>query len=314
MATPIDQYIGSHATDAAVVTYLSARSWTVQEGWLYHDSTLAVLKIYNGTEWVALWPKAGGPTSFKSFSFDTHAFGTGVYFAAGYYMAPAADANLTQAAESLTKIYGTSNSAYGAHAFIVAAGAGTTDAGTVSIVVSGTSITDAGVRTAADSETIVADVTAMATDDYAETAKKWIGTIIYTITPAGGAATYAFSFNYGFAKYEDYGNRDFTVTDFEAIGMGGAADSTFDVELLLHSDAGWTYSAAAFAPGGSVICSSKTDYVTEDELKNGEYFAYKRAGLTQDVEGTAHEGVIVRITVGQNNSIEQMDLHIGVTA
>jgi hypothetical protein len=311
MATPIDVYIGQHATDAAAATYISNHGWTVQEGWLYYDTTLDVLKIYNGHAWTSLWETAVGPTSFKSYSFNTHSVGAGSYYAAGYYEAPAADANLDQASASQT--LGTANNMYAAHVFIVAGGAGVTDAGTIAIRVTGTSITDAGVRTGADTEDIVADFTTLAQDDYAESAKKFIGQVtISLVDTAGGATAYSIDVNYGWAKYEDFGNRDFKVTDFEVVGVSGAADTSFDVELLLHSDAGWTYSAAAFVPGGTVIASSKTISAPEDETTNNEYFAFKRAGLTQDVSGSDSEGIVVRVTVGAANTVDAMDIHVGV--
>ena len=249
-------------------------------------------------------------TTFKSYSHSTGA--TGEHWFAGYYNAPAADANLTQA--SLTQTLGTTGGgARGAHAFLVAAAAGTTDAGTVSIVVSGTSITDAGVRATSQSETIVADVTAMATDAYYETTKKWLGQVTYTLTGAGGAATFAADFNYGFAKYEDFGNRDFVITDFECVFSGGATDTGVNIELLHHKTTGWTYSAAAFVPGAGAIVDCSTDFSTDCKVVSGEEFAYKRAGLSTLVTGSGSEGVLIRLTTAQANSIDFMDCHVGVS-
>jgi hypothetical protein len=248
--------------------------------------------------------------TFKDYSFNSPTGGSGTYYAAGYYSAPAADANLTQASTTVT--YGSANISYAAHAFLVAAAAGATDTGTVSIVVSGTSINDLGTRTAADSETIVADITAMSTNEYFETAKKWLGTVTYTLTPAGGAATYNADFNYGLAKYDDLGNQDFTVTDFEAVGRAGANDTGFNITLQKHCDTGWTYSAAAFVPGcGTAICDMNTDHNTEVNLSNGLPFAYKRDNLDTSITGTGLEGYVIKIVTGANNSVDRMTLHVG---
>lgn len=248
---------------------------------------------------------------FKAVTYNSQASGTD--YELGYYDAPAADVTLTQA--STTQTFGTANHPYAAHAFLVASGAGTASGGSgaVTITVSGTSITDSATRTAADTETIVADITTMSTDAYYETTKKWIGQITYTIDPgATGHTSYSATFNYGFAKYEDFSNSAFKVTDFQMVGTAGATDSSFEVELLHHSSTGWTYSAAAFDPGGTVICSMNTDHSTEQDLANGERFAYKRDDLTQAVDGTALEGVVVRLTTGVNNSVENAEVSVGV--
>jgi len=40
--------------------------------------------------------------------------------------------------------------------------------------------------------------------------------------------------------------------------------------------------------------------------------AYKRAGLTEAVDGSASEGVVVRVVTANNNSVQYGDIHIGV--
>lgn len=247
--------------------------------------------------------------AFKSFSFTSRGVGSGVYFVGGYYDAPAADVSLNQG--NLTQTLGTADVGYGAHAFIVAGGPGSVDAGSCLIRVSGTSVTDAGARTINDTEDVVADITALALNDYAETEKKWIGQVIYTLIPAG-AAVFDVDFNYGFAKYDDFGNRNFVLTDFEAVLDGAANDNTFNVELLHHQDTGWTYSAGAFIPGSSSIVAMDNDYVTEKEIGNNIPFAYKRAALAELILGAASEGFVIRITTGANNTVQFMNLHVGV--
>ena len=232
-------------------------------------------------------------------------------YAAGYYQYSAADANLTEA--STTQVYGTANVSYAAHAFVVAAAAGVTDGSDLVLTVSGVSITDAGVRNAADSEVVVADCTAAALNGYYETSKKWLGQITYTLSSTAGTA-FNFDFNYGFDKYDDFGNRDFTITDFEAVGLAGANDTNFSVKLLYHRATGWAYSAAAFTPvtAANTIVSLVTDHATDDQLVASQPFAYKRAGLSQAVTGSGSEGFLILIESSANNALEYGNFHVGV--
>lgn len=247
--------------------------------------------------------------SYKSYTFTSNGILAGTYYVAGYYSAPVTDANLDEG--SLTQVYGTANISYAAHAFIVAAAAGVTDGSDLILTVTGTSITDNGVRTPNDSEVIVADCTAVTTDTYLETPKKWIGQITYTLSSTTGTV-YNFDFNYGLCKYDDMGNRDFILTDLEAVGLCGGNDTAFDIKLKAHTSSGWTYSAAAFSPGNGDIAILSTDHSTESNLSNNESFAYKRTNLATFIEGAESEGFIVEITTGANNAIQAMDVHIGV--
>ena len=248
----------------------------------------------------------------KSYSITTQGgFGSGDFWAGGYYDFASADANLTQA--STTVNYGTTNNPWGAHASMVTSGAGSVDTGTVSVVVSGTSITEGGVRTTSDSETILVDITTATVNGYYETAKKWLGQVTYTLTETGGSpTTYSLDFNYGFSKYDDYGNADFTVIDFEAVGTGGATDTGFEIVLYHHHAEGWIYAVTGFTPTSDVIVSSVTDLGGDDNLAANVPFAYKRTNLTHFVAGGASEGVLIRVTTSANNAIEFMDMHIGV--
>lgn len=246
----------------------------------------------------------GSSISFKSYSLGD--IGTsGAHYFGGYYEAPAAHVILTIDGV-VTQTLGAANQAKGARAFCVASGAGGAD---LVLTVSGISITDAGVRNGADSEVIVADTDTAITDQYFETTKKWLGQITYTLTGAAGA----FTFNYGFVKYEDFGNRSFTVTDFEITGNGGANETGLNVALLHHDANNWTYSAAAFNPAsGREIVSLDTDYSTDNDLSTNEDFAYKRTDLSQAVAGSESEGVIVCIVTAVNNSIDYASIHVGV--
>lgn len=246
---------------------------------------------------------------WSSYMFTSQGVGAGTFFLAGGCLFSAGDANLNQGSTTVT--IGGANTPNGGHAILVAKQAGTVNAGSCSIVVSGTSITDGGIRSAADNETIVSDITTMSANEYFETTKKWIGTITYTLTQSG-AATYAADFNYGTLKYEDFGNRNFKVTDFEAVGLAGANDAGFNIILYYHNLTSWTYSAAAFSPSTTEICNMNTDYNTETDIDNGEPFAYKRSGLSTSVIGSGNEGVFVKLITGAANAIEHMTIKIGI--
>lgn len=261
-------------------------------------------------------PFGGHISTFKDYSFTSRGVGAGTYYEGGYYFAPTADSNLDQAGP--TQALGSANSSYAAHAFVVVAGVGSDDktTGAVELEVSGTSITDAGVRNASATEVIIADIEAgtVITNAYFETSLKWIGQVTYTLQNdgAGDAVNFSLDFNYGFCKYEDFGNRDFNISDFEAVGVAAATDTAFNITLLHHSSAGWTYSAAAFDPGGTVIADMNTDHDTETSTINGEPIAYKRFNLDIDVDGSGSGGIVVKIITGQNNTVQSLDIHVGI--
>jgi hypothetical protein len=253
--------------------------------------------------------------AIKSFTFTSRGITAGTYYLAGYYEASSDDANLNETAPT-TVTLGTANVSYAAHAFLVAGGAGSAagGAGAVEIEVSGTSINDAGTRTPGDTEVIVADITALALNQFAETSKKWIGQVVYTLQNASGSTqtTFSVDFNYGFNKYEDFGNRDFTLTDFECVGLAAAADTAFNIRLLKQDADNWTYAASGFVPGGTELLNMNTIHSTEKNTASGVPFAFKRAGLSELISGADSEGLVVEITTGQNNTVQDMDVHIGV--
>jgi len=254
----------------------------------------------------------GGFPVFKSYTFAARSAASGEYFSAGFYDHPAADADLTNV--STTQTHGDADISYAAHAFVVMSGAGSTDGSDLIVTITGTSITDAGVRNGSDSQVIVTDCTASTTDQYLETSKKWVGQITYTLSSTAGS-TFDCTFNYGLAKYDDFGNRAFTITDFEAVGLANAADTGFNIELIHHTETGWTYHATAFHPitATNTIINMNTDHGTEQNIGAGEQFAYKRSGLTTAINGANGNGLIVRVTTSVNNSVSYMTMHIGAT-
>ncbi len=240
----------------------------------------------------------------KSYPFTSNGVASGTYYNAGYYDASSTEAVLTIGGTASVN-YGEPNVSYAAHAFVVAKEAGGRD---LVLTVYGTSITDAGVRTTSDSEIIVADADVATTDAYYETTKKWIGKIEFALTGASDS----FSFNYGFCKYEDFGNTDFTLVGYESVGSGGANDSNFDIIVYHHSSSDWIYAASGFEPGGTEILSFQDINGTESEISNEHPFACKRVGLSIDIEGSASEGLVIKIITGQNGTVQSMYTHLGV--
>jgi hypothetical protein len=255
----------------------------------------------------------GFPT-FKSYTVSTQGLGISPdIYAAGYYDFSTSDPGLDEG--NLTQSIGAANLSHAAHAFIVTQGAGSVDTGVVGIKVTGISITDAGVRNAADEEVLLADITAAGTDTYYETTKKWLGAPVFTLyTVSGSPTTYNLALNYGLVKYEDYGNNDFTVTDIEAVGLAGANDSNFDITLMHHKSTGWTYNNGAFTPviAANTIASLVGDHSTDDQLSNADHFAWKRSGLSVDVDGSNSEGVVILVSTSSVNAVEYCNLHVGV--
>ncbi len=252
-------------------------------------------------------------TAEQSYNFNSPQGSSGTFYLAGNYDWEALDANLNQG--STTIAHGNANGASASHAGLVAGGAGSASAGTVSVVCTGASIDDDGNRDALASETIVADITAMALNQYFETTKKWLGIVTYTLTPSAGG-TFSADFNYGHSKYEDLGDTDYNVTQIECVGRAGANDTGFNIRLILHNSADWTYATTGFVPGPSVgdaseLANMNTDYDPDKDLVNGEHFEYERLNINQDVNGTGSEGILVEITTSANRAVESMDCHIG---
>lgn len=252
--------------------------------------------------------------STKSYTFTNRGLIAGTYYLAGFYESPLNAANLTQAAPTVN--YGTINVTYAAHAFAVFGGAGSASggAGPVELVVTGTSITDEGVLTPADSEVIAADITLLVLDQYLETSKKWLGEITYTLQNALGSTQTDFSldFNYGFSRYDDIGNRDFTITKVEAVGLAGANDSNSNFILYKHDFNNWTYHATNFDPGGTVLVDLANSLGAYSDLASDQYFSFKNTDISEFINGSGSEGFVFKIISSSPNSFQYMDIHVGI--
>lgn len=247
----------------------------------------------------------------STYPFSQGNIGAGTYYTAGFYAADATDTTLGVTAQQL---YGSVNSAYNAHAFIVSGATPTITGGVVGLRVNGTSKADDGPVIPSDSEVLTEDITTLSLNDYLETAKKWMGQITFETYVISGTPTGTIDFNYGLAKYEDYGNRDFTVAYFECVGLAGANDSTCNIELIYHKSTGHTYAATGFKPGNGNIVSFKGRLGVLAQLYNGEPFAFKVTNVNQLVKGSESEGVVIRITPAGTNSITYMTARLGIYA
>ena len=232
----------------------------------------------------------GSSATEKTWAFKSRDGNTGTSYVGGFYMFGSTDNDFNP-----STTLGTANAAYGAHAFLVQAAGGGGGTDTV-IRVTGTSITDAGVRTTSDTQDLTVD-DAGAAGTYYETSKKWIGLV--TIAKISGPDLLC---NYGFCKYWDSNNTDFTITGFEATWLGAANDSSPDIELLHHKTTGWTYNAGSTPTPPTAIASMATDYVTEIQIRTDEEGAWKRANLSQAIAGSGSEGTIICITTTSNRA------------
>lgn len=259
---------------------------------------------------LALSPRALPRNSIgKSYGFTSQGSGVGSFWKAGFYDFSATSVTLTNA--SLTQAYGSAGRGYAAHPAIVPEAAGTVDTGTVGLRVSGTLDSEEGPQTAAQTDIITTDITTLTADTYAETVGKFSGEITFELyVTSGSPTTYSLTFNYGYAKYEDFENRDFTVTEFEAHWVGAANDATFDLFLKKHASADWTYAATGFVPGNGDICNRLTDQALDGDVVIKKDGFYKRLDLAQYITGQGSEGVLIEIVTGQPNTIQSMDLHI----
>jgi hypothetical protein len=248
-------------------------------------------------------------SSSKSYSFTSTGITAGTYYKGGFYDWATTDANLTQAA--LTQTYGTVGQAYAAHAGIVPSGAGVVDTGVVGLRVTGIEDDENGTQAAGQIGIITEDITTLTANTYFETSEKFSGQVTYELYVVSGTpVNYSLDFNYGYAKYEDFQNRDVTITELEAVWQGNATDTAFDIALLHHKTTGWTYAATGFLPGNGDICRKSVDQALAGDVVNGSDGAYKRIDLDEFIDGNGSEGVIIEVTTGQNSTIQTMDLHI----
>lgn len=231
------------------------------------------------------------------------------HYVAGFYDWSATDANLTQASPTIT--HGAADLTRAAHVGIVPQGAGSVDSGQVGIRAVGTLDSETGAQTPAQTRVITDDITTLAGNIMVETTDKFSGTVSIELYVVSGTPTvYSLDFNYGYSKYEDFANADFSLATLEAVWEGNATDTGMNIELIHHRSPGWSYAATGFVAGNGFICQRSVDQATNYNVSSGIYGAYKRIDLDEFIEGSGTEGVLLRVTTDTINSIASMDIHM----
>jgi hypothetical protein len=244
----------------------------------------------------------------RSYGFTSSGVSAGMHWKAGFYDWGATDANLTQASTSVT--YGDAVRAYAAHVGVVPSGAGVVDTGVVGLRVIGIEDSELGIQVAGQTNIITADITTLSANTMVETSAKYSGQVTIELYVVSGApVNYSLDFNYGYSKYDDLGNNDFTITGFECVWQGNAS-STLDIALMKHTTDGWTYASTGFVAGNGDICRKTVDQALAGDVVNNEDGAYKRVELNEFIDGNGSEGFMIQVITGANGTLQTMDLHV----
>ncbi len=255
------------------------------------------LPLTDGDPGAVLTTDGAGITSWtdnaseKTWAFMSRDASSGTNYIGGFYKFGATDNDFD--APAIT--FGTANISYAAHFFLVqAAGA---SGGTDTVVrVNGTTIDDLGNRNAGVNVDITVD-DAGAAGTYYETIEKWLGQV--TISKLSGPDLLC---NYGYAKYWDNNNTDFKVAGIEATWLGAKNDANPDIILLHHRPTGWTYNAGSTPTHPTEIDSMNGDHVTEIQIGQAQEGAWKRDNLSEDINGSAAEGTIIKLITTTNRT------------
>lgn len=249
----------------------------------------------------------------RSYGFTSQGITAGTFYKGGFYDWNGTSVTLTNA--SLTQTYGTIGRTYTAHPGIVPQAVGTVDTGQVGIRVTGTLDSETGPQVASQTVVINDDITTLTANELAEATSHFSGQVTFELyTVSGAPTTYSLTFNYGYSKYEDFQNRDVTITALECIWQGNANDSGFDIALLHHKATGWTYAASGFSPGNGYIARRSIDQAIEGDVVNGEDGSWKRESLDQFIDSNAAEGTLFEIITTNNNTIQTMELHLNAVS
>jgi len=231
---------------------------------------------------------------------------------AGFYDWEGASVTLDQG--SLTQTLGAVLQTRAAHVGIVPEAAGTVDTGQVGLRVVGTMDDETGPQLALQTAIITDDITTLNADAItrmAETTEKFSGQVTLELYVVSGTpVNYDLTFNYGFSKYEDYANTNFTLGAFEALWEGSATDTDMDLIVRHHTALGWEYAATGFLAGNGVICQRSVDQAIAGGVASGVEGSYKRIALNQYIAGATSEGLLIQLVTGTINSIANMDIHM----
>ena len=227
--------------------------------------------------------------SEKAWPFSSPAGSNGLFYYGGYY-----DFISTGNDFSPSTTLGTISNSYAAHVSFVL---GATTVDELTLRVTGAGITDTStVALGVTADIVIPNGTAV--DAYFETQQKFLGQV--TISVVSGTPKVC---NYGWSKYWDNTNSDFTIKAFEATWLGGANDSNFNIAIIHHKSTGWIYQAIG-GPLYAELATLVTSHGTYDQVSNNEYGAWKVTNLAQYVQGSGSEGVLFGVTTTANNAIE----------
>jgi hypothetical protein len=244
-----------------------------------------------------------------AYSFTSTGVNAGTFWKGGFYEWETT--NITLAIGGSTTI-GQANIAKAAHVGLVASGPGSVvGGGQVGMKVTGVLDSETGTQTAGVSAIITDDITSLTLDMYAETLEKFSDVITYELYVVSGSPSSAsLTFNRGFSKYDDFEDRDYTITGLE-ITWQGNANSSLDIGLLKHTTTGWNYAAAGFTPGNGDICRKSVDQALAGDVANNIDGSYKRTALNSFINGrSGTEGHIIQIITGANSTIQTMDVRV----
>ncbi len=236
-----------------------------------------------------IWSLHGGSTTRDTIAIGIRTGSSGKTFIVGSYEFGSADSDFNPGIS-----FGNANVAHGARFFLVqAAGAG---GGDTTIRVTGASI-DGGISTPADSEDLIVIGTGAA-GTYYTTVKRWNGQI--SIVKFSGPDLLC---NFGLATWYDRESTNFMLTGVAVQAFGGANDSGFDLQVLKHSESGWTYVPAGEPIPAAPIASSLSDMTPEHEVASGKEWQWSRPEINVSVAGSTGEGLIAQAITTTNNTI-----------
>lgn len=236
-----------------------------------------------------IWSLHGGSITRDTIAIGIRTGSSGETFIIGSYEFGSADNDFNPSIN-----FGDPNVAHGARFFLVQApGAG---GGDTTIRVTGTSIAG-GISVPADSEDLIVSDTGSA-GTYYTTVKRWNGQI--AVAKVSGPDLLC---NFGLATWYSRESTNFMLTGVSAQAFGGANDSGFDLQILKHSELGWTYAPAGEPIPAAPIASSLSDMTPAHEVASGKEWQWIRPGINISVAGSAGEGLIARAVTTTNNTI-----------
>jgi len=241
----------------------------------------------------------------------------GPYWEAGFYDWAATAVTLDEG--NLTQTYGVDGKTYAAHPAVVPAEPGiVTGGGQVGLRVTGTQDRETGNQLPEQTKSITDDITTLTANWQAEAAEKFSGEITFELyVVSGSPSAYSLTCNYGYSKYTDAGNDDFTITGITCQWRAGANDSDMDLQLWFHRAEGWTYAATGFEPGNGMIASRLTDQQLESDIVDivsGANGAWKRTDLNQFVAGGESQGFLLGVVQGSPNSLQNLSINIAAVS